>query len=592
MARAIRVEPGTNVMRAIRCLCCWAVAVQIPLAVLGHRAVAQVPQPPVAAYSNAVVATDHVCASQAGIEILRKGGNVVDAAIAASFALSVVRPASCGIGGGGFMLIWNAERREAVAIDYRERAPAAATRNMFVDVDDEEEPASRTGHLAVAVPGTVAGLCRAAELYGSLPLSTLLRPALRLADNGVRVDAIGRRVQIAVLNDFIEHPGYNRRFATFTRLYLNQGQPWLNWSVFHSPQGEALSAIAGEGRSGFYRGPVADAIVAEMHRGGGLVTHHDLESYKASIRAPLKGRFLDTDIIAMPPPSSGGVAIIEMLNILTEWNERNPELCLEGLGHNSSQYIHLITEALKQAFADRAAYLGDADFADVPVERLISQERARQFVARIDTQWTRSTEEYGTFLPVNDSGTSHISIIDASGNAVACTETVNTYFGSYTVEPQFGIVLNNEMDDFSARPGTPNAFGLMQSEANAIAPGKRPLSSMSPTIVVRDGKAVHVLGASGGPRIISATLQMLLNQMLFGMTPDVAVCQPRFHHQWLPETLLAEPELYKTTHHALQQRGHDVRRSDSLAVVQSASRSVDGVRGAGDRRKLGRAVGY
>jgi gamma-glutamyltranspeptidase/glutathione hydrolase len=286
------------------------------------------------------------------------------------------------------------------------------------------------------------------------------------------------------------------------------------------------------------------------------------------------------------------VALLEVLNILREYEALHEDFRLEQLGPDHPQSVHVVAEALKHALADRAEYLGDADFADVPVERLIGRDYARELARRIDPARTKPRDTYGRFQPVADGGTSHFSIVDSQGNAVACTETINTSFGSYVVEPEFGIVFNNQMDDFAAVPGKPNAFGLIQSEANAVAAGKKPLSSMSPTILLEDGKAVYVAGASGGPRIISATLQVLLNMTRFGMTPEEAVRRPRFHHQWLPEPLLVEPPLFDAVKSALEKKGHAVERADNLAATQAAWRNADGLRGASDPRKGGKAAGY
>ena len=293
----------------------------------------------------------------------------------------------------------------------------------------------------------------------------------------------------------------------------------------------------------------------------------------------------------MPPCSSGGVAIGEILNVLSEW-EQSQARRIESLGHNSADYVHLVVEVMKHAFADRAEFLGDADFAEVPVARLTSREYAGRIAKRIDMATTKGVEDYGRAMPVNDAGTSHISVIDRHGNAVACTETINTFFGSYVVEPEFGIVLNNEMDDFSTAKGRPNAFRLIQSTANVVAPGKKPLSSMSPTIVLENGRAIQAVGGSGGPRIISATLQVLLNQLRFGMTSCEAVHAPRFHHQWLPHTVFLEPDLYERLRDPLAERGHRVESQKILGVVQTAGRTPHGLLGASDPRKYGRPAGF
>ena len=559
---------------------CWTVAFEAGSARC-EEAVAPV-------WKHGVVVADHPAASAAGLDVLKKGGNVVDAAVATAAALSVVRPESCGIGGGGFMVIWNAETKQAVAVDYRERAPRRATRTMYFDPRDPKKAIprlSREGHLAVAVPGSVAGWCAVHARYGKLKLADVLAPAIRLAKDGVPVDATMRTSQRGLLRRFRNSPADGKRFATLTRLYLNGGKPWGKTDRFHSPQRAALEAIAARGRDGFYAGPVAAALLKEMQRGGGLFSKNDLADARPVFRKPLTGGFDDLTIVTMPPPSSGGVALLQMLNTLTALEARHPERKLRPADHNSAATVHRLTEIMKHAFADRAEYLGDSDFAKVPVARLISRKYANALAGRIDETRTHPIKYYGRFQGIDDAGTSHFCVIDARGNAVACTETINLQFGSLVVVPKYGIVLNNQMDDFAAMPGQPNAFGLIQSEANAVAPGKKPLSSMTPTIAVRDGKAVFVVGASGGPRIISSTFQVLLNMQRFGMPPRKAVSVPRFHHQWVPNELLLEPRLFESLRKPLSDKGHTVRRRKSLAATQAASRTPRGVRGGSDRAK-------
>ena len=546
-------------------------------------------------WKHAVVAADHSLASAAGVEILKMGGNVVDAAVATAAVLSVVRPESCGLGGGGFMVIWNAQKKTAVVLDYRERAPKRATRTMYFDPNDPtkvRKMLSREGHLAVAVPGTVAGWCYAQKQYGKLKLAEVLAPAIRLARNGVPIDKSMREFQRAMLKRFRKNPADAKRFAVLIRLYLNGGKPWGKTDRFRSPQREVLERIARNGRDGFYKGPVAAALVAEMKRGGGLITAEDLTSMKPVVRKPLQGRFDDLTILTMPPPSSGGVALLQMLNTIHAYENRHPNRKLVKRDHNSAATVHLLTEAMKHAFADRAEYLGDSDFVNVPVQRLVSKKYAAATARRIDIDKTHPPKFYGRFQGIDDAGTSHFCVIDANGNAVACTETINLRFGSLVVEPKYGIVLNNEMDDFTAMPGKPNAFGLIQSEANAVAPGKKPLSSMTPTIVLKNGKAVFVVGASGGPRIISSSLQVLLNMQRFGMSPTKAVTVPRFHHQWMPNELLLESELYRSLKQAMSKRGHRLRLRNSLSATQAAARTATGLTAGSDPRKNGRPAGY
>lgn len=544
-----------------------------------------------AAWQHAAVAADHPLASEAGVEMLRQGGNVVDAAVAVGFALSVLRPASSGMGGGGFMVIWDAKQQRSIALDYRERAPLAATRGMYADADDD---ASSRGALAVAVPGHVRGLCHALDEYGTLPLKTVLEPAIRYARDGVLLDDhehAGRARTIRSLqkrkDDF---PGLWNGYLGSGRLFDKDAEEaaprWL------SPQLPALELLARDGVDAFYRGPIAESIVKHLKRRGGIITLEDFHQMDVVERRPLTSEFDDMQVVAMPPPSSGGVAIVESLNILT-WLEQNKlSGRLESLGHNSPEYLHVLAEALKHSFADRAEWLGDPDFADIPVKRLTSPQYAAVLGQRIMLHKTRSLEDYGRYLPVNDGGTTHFSTIDADGNAVACTETINTGFGSWEVEPTYGIVLNNEMDDFAARPGEPNVFGLVQSEASAVGPRRKPLSSMSPTILVRDGKAVFVAGASGGPRIISSTLQVLLNMTRFKMSPAEALSKPRIHHQWLPETLLLESPLDTTAAERLQSFGHKTATRNKQAVSQAAHRTANGIEAASDARKHGEAAGF
>ncbi len=545
-------------------------------------------------YPRAVVAADHPLASRCGADILRRGGNVVDAAVATGFALSVVRPASSGIGGGGFMVIWNADQRQATTIDYRERAPQAATRAMFADPkkpDHARDDLSRHGHLAIAVPMHVAGLCYALDHYGTLDLKTVLAPAIQLARDGIPVDQHQVDVQQEVLEMFRKQNGAQDRFAALHAVYLNGGEAWKPRDVFRSPLANVLEKIAEQGRAGFYDGEVAEAIVAEIRRGGGIITREDLAAAQPMVRPALRAGFDDMEIIAMPPPSSGGVALIESLNFLQAVERTQPELRPEKLGRESGACVHLLAEALQHSFADRARYLGDTDFTPVPVARLTSPEYAAQLATRFDPAKTRPSREYGNHGMEDDGGTSHYCVIDHRGNAVACTETINLLYGSWVVEPKFGIVLNDEMDDFAALPGRPNAFGLIQGEANAVGPGRRPLSSMCPTIVVRDGKAVHALGASGGPRIISTTLSVLLDLTRFGMSPADAVAAPRMHHQWMPAELVLEKPLFDSLGASLKERGHAVVRDDDFSVSQAASRSDAGLRGGSDPRKGGRPDG-
>ena len=547
---------------------------------------------PETTYHEVAVAADHPAASAAGLEVWKAGGNVVDVAAAVGFTLSVVRPESAGLGGGGFMVVWDAEKGRAVAIDYRERAPAAATRDMFLRPDGTPDPdASRFGTKAAAVPHHVAGLCYAVEKYGRLELARVLAPAIRLAKEGAPLDETAVKSRKEALRRFAERPEWKNRFATFHRLYLADGRAPKVGQVVTSPQAGLLERIAAEGPDAFYAGPAAEAFVAEMRRGGGLISLDDLKNVRPTERAPLTSAYAGGTLVTMPPPSSGGVALIETLNVLDAYARLHPDRAAALGDRNSPAFRHLLAEAMKHVFADRATYLGDPDAAAIPVASLTSPEYAAKLAAKIDPGRTKPIEAYGRTLPTPDAGTTHFSVIDADGNAVACTETINLTFGSYVVVPETGLLLNNEMDDFAARPGTPNAFGLVQSEAAAVGPGRRPLSSMTPTILVRDGKAVLAVGASGGPRIITATLQVLLNRVRFDLPVAEAVAAPRQHHQWLPNRLLLEPAVRAAAGGSLAALGHEVETADSLGVSQLVARTPEGLRAACDPRKGGRPAG-
>lgn len=448
---------------------------------------------------------------------------------------------------------------------------------------------SEFGGLAAGIPGFVPGLATALEKYGTFDLKTVLEPALRLARDGAPVDEYEVSSQRSILKRLDGDKQLSSRFALLRERYLNGGKPLQPGDRFYSPQLPALERLASEGPQSFTHGAIAQAMLEAVNRDGGVWTAEDLQSMQPTIRKPLKAKWDGFELITMPPPSSGGIALIESLQILSAWEKHSGQR-LDSLGHNSPAYIHLVTEALKHAFADRAESLGDADFVDVPVAKLLSTKRAERLATEISLQQTGPPEKYGRSLTADDGGTTHFSVIDAAGNAVACTETINTAYGSWLVEPKFGIVLNNEMDDFTAHPGKANAFGLVQSAANAVAPGKRPLSSMTPTILIKDGKAEFSAGASGGPRIITATLQVLLNRTRFGLAPAAAVASPRFHHQWMPDELLLEPEL-KATEAGLKERGHAVKLRSHLAASQAAARDASGLTGGSDPRKHGRPAG-
>jgi len=499
-----------------------------------------------------MVVAANVQASEAGVAMLRRGGNAADAAVATSFAISVLRPQSTGIGGGGFLLLYLAKEGKTLAIDFRERAPLKASRDMFVRDGEAVPSLSRTGPLAVAVPGIVAGLVEVQQRYGSLSLAEIIQPAIRLADEGFPVYPHLARA-IAYRADVLGESDATRA------VYYRNDQPLKQDDLFvQKDLANTLRAIAKDGKAAFYTGLVAEAIVAEMQRIGGLLTQDDLDQYRVIDRVPATGSFQGTRIYSMPPPSSGGVLLVQMLNVLSGFP-------LQKLGFQTPGATHILTETLRRAFRDRARYLGDTDFVSVPVERLISPAYAEDVRANIDV--SKATPSQG--IPQTPTGriestsTTHLSVIDKDGNAVATTQTVNLYFGSGVMVPGTGIMLNDEMDDFNAQPDHPNAFGLIgNTDANAIAPRKTPLSSMSPTIVTRAGNVELVIGGPGGSRIISSVLQVLLNVLAYQMSLPDAMFATRIHHQWYPDRLNLEVQTGSESSglvEKLQAMGHNVK---------------------------------
>ncbi len=523
----------------------------------GARAAATAP----AEGTRGMVVTGEARAAEAGQAMLARGGNAIDAAIAASFALGVTDPYHSGIGGGGFLLIRLASG-EVVALDARETAPAAADRDMYVR-EGVAEDASRWGALAVGVPGMVAGAALALERYGKLSLAEVLAPAIELAEEGFPVGPRHARTM-----ERWRKYGLAKRFPETAAIQLPpEGEPARAGWVLRQPElAETLRTIAAEGPKGFYEGRIARAIAAEMERRGGLVTEADLAAYEPKLRDPIRGSYRGYEVVSFPPPSSGGIALVEILNILSGFE-------LAPLGAGSSAAMHRVAEAMKLAFADRAAYLGDSDFVDVPTAELTSMAYADRLRARLlppfwrKAPWhwgrERAITVEGPGLPQEDAGTMHLSTTDAEGNAVAITQTINLTYGSGVTVRGTGIILNNEMDDFSIAPNRPNAFGLVDTRgANAVAPGKRPLSSMTPSIVMRDGKPFMVTGSPGGPRIITTTLLTILNVIDHGMDVQEAVSAPRYHHQWVPDRLLVEEAVPADVVDALRRRGHPVEISE------------------------------
>lgn len=535
------------------------------------------------------VAADHHIASAAGARMLALGGNAVDAAVATSFALSVVRPYSCGIGGGGFMVIHlpadPVRGRVTTALNYRETCPQGIDSDFF---QGRPLDSSRIGGPAVAVPGTVAGLLHALEHYGTLDRAQVLQPAILAAERGFIVDAHYLAEAQSLVAKFRQNPQLQERFPLLWNQYLLQGHVQEGSRITSPQQAQVLRLIARSGRDGFYAGPVAEAIVASVAGDGGVLTLEDLASYRVREVPPLEFAFDDGIILTMPPPSSGGVALAQMLGLLHRTG---------GLSqtHDVSASDHRLIEAMKHAFADRARYMADPDFVPVPIERLLSDEHLDALAARFDPSGVQSPSTYGStaepasLLP-DDAGTSHFCVVDQWGGAVSCTETINLAFGSKLGVTEFGFLLNNEMDDFTTKVGQANAFGLVQSETNLPEPGKRPLSSMTPTIVLDANGSVRVIaGASGGPRIISATTQVILHA-LQGKPAGEAVASPRLHHQWSPNVVRFEAAAAHRAA-ALQQLGHATSLSEALANTQAISRTANGWQAASDPRKGGRPAG-
>lgn len=522
--------------------------------------------PPPLRAERFAVASPEALASQAGAEVLRQGGNAADAAVATALALGVVTPWSCGIGGGGFAMVWKAQDRSAAFLDFRETAPAAATADMFVRDGHAVAALSQRGGLSIAVPGEVAGLAELSRRFGRLGFARSAAPAIRLAEQGFPARRTG-------LEKLLERP---RSDPAIQHIFSPGGTlVTAGTSVQNGPLARTLRAIAARGPEVFYRGPLARAIAASVRAAGGILTEADLAAYQVRERPPLRGRYRGHEILAAPPPSSGGVVLLEALAMLEPHD-------LRRLGVGSSAHLHLVAEALKAAFADRAVHLGDPDFTPMPVDELLAPERLRARAARLRPDRALPAGEWADIPQApDDHGTSHVSVVDAEGNAVALTTTINLDFGSELTAGDTGVILNDEMDDFSAAPGSANAFHLVQSNANAVGPRKRPLSSMSPTIVLGPEGPVLVTGSAGGPRIVSSTLQVILGVLDFGLDASAAVGLPRVHHQWLPDVLKLENEIPADVCGALRGRGHVVER---MAAIGRAHAVV--VRREGGRRWL------
>jgi gamma-glutamyltranspeptidase/glutathione hydrolase len=533
---------------------------------------------------NGMVASQEAVASRIGVDILKRGGNAIDAGVAVGFALGVTLPRAGNLGGGGFMLVHHAESGKTVAIDYREMAPAAAHRDMYLDAAGEvDAQKARYTHHAAGVPGTVAGLVHALDRYGTLPLAEVLAPAIRSAEEGIVVsrdlseslESRSERLQRwqATAAIFFHEDG--RAYQPGERLVQND----LAWS---------LRQIAAHGAEAFYTGAIAERIAADMSAHGGPMTLADLAAYRVAVRAPVRGTYRGYEIASMPPPSSGGVHLVQILNLL----EGYP---LASLGHNGAEGLHLMAEAMKLAYADRSQHLGDPDFWPVPVAGLTSKAYADSLRATIDPARARPAAEIaaGDPAPYESPDTTHFSVMDRWGNVVSNTYTINFGYGSGIVATGTGILLNNEMDDFSAKPGVPNAYGLLGGDANAVAPAKRPLSSMTPTILFKDGRPFLATGSPGGSRIITTTLQVILNVVDHGMNVAAATAAKRVHHQWLPDELRVEAGLSPDTIAILESRGHTVTVKNAMGSTQSILRADEGFYGASDPRRQGAlTLGY
>ncbi len=539
---------------------------------------------------NAMVASQHELASQIGVDVMKRGGNAVDAAIAVALALAVVYPEAGNIGGGGFMLI-RFKNGRTTAIDYREMAPAAANRNIFVNEKGEVikgEGSSTIGYRAAGVPGTPAGLEMAFNKYGSTKITwaELVEPARKLAQDGYVLSH-----RLATL--FKSYKDSLEKYEDSKRIFLNNGNFYEEGDVLKQPElAKTLERIKKSGAKGFYTGETARLIAEDMRSNNGLMTLEDLKNYQAKERTPLRGTYRGHEIISMPPPSSGGIVLLQALNVLENYD-------LRSMGHNSSKKYHILAETLRRSFADRAEFMADPDFAVIPVADLIAKSYAEKRRATIDlSKATKSSDiRAGEIAAKESMDTTHFTVVDPDGTVVSNTYTINDLYGSRVTAKGTGVLLNDEMDDFAARPGKPNMFGLIQGERNAVQPKKRPLSSMTPTIVLRkDGSVWFAVGARGGPRIITAVLQTVINMIDHDMNIQQAINAPRIHHQWFPDEILAEPYgMSPDTRIALESLGHNF--TDKPGFIASATgieiEEKTGVRlGAIDVRSDGAAIGY
>jgi gamma-glutamyltranspeptidase / glutathione hydrolase len=541
--------------------------------------------PPAAGTYNAtfaehgMVVAQEKLAAQIGADILRQGGNAVDAAVATGFALAVTYPRAGNIGGGGFMIIHSAERNEDIAIDYRETAPAATTKDIFLGPDGQPDIAkSRDSALGIGIPGTVAGLAMALEKYGSgtLTLADILKPSIDFATRGIIVTDDNADTLPDWHKRLVKWPSSAKIFSRADGSSLREGD-----TLVQTDLAATLAAISVQGPRGFYEGPVAEKLVKAIRDAGGIVTLDDLKSYQPVIRAPVRGTYRGYDIVSMPQPSSGGVVLLETLNIL----EGFP---MHELAQGTAPSLHVMIEAMKRAYADRARYLGDPAFVNAPIATLIAKDYAEKQRLSIDlTRATPWTDALSAVPPREGSNTTHYSVVDSHGNAVSNTYTLNYSYGLGLVAEGTGLLLNNELDDFTAAPGASNAYGLVGFESNLPGPGKRPLSSMAPTIVLKDGKPVLVTGSPGGSRIISTVLQVIVDVLDYDMDVAAAVAAPRLHHQWLPDEVRIERGFADETLAALKAMGHVVGAPLGQTSANSIAVTPNGLLGAPDPRTRG-----